>query len=162
MILLTFNSYAWADGAGNATTHGGLVGLNAGNTAFQIAPTGAAVSGPIINTAGQILAANEDIILYATLGTVANAAQLAADLHGPVGYITFNFAPASSNFDMLVAYSTGTNIDIADVHFATTGGSASTNGAAWTISASDMVQITGQSSLLTLGTHIGDIQFVHV
>ena len=146
---LTFNATAWD--AGNAAGNGALVEGD-----YAIAPSGPAVGQTIINH-GDLIGATTDVILYTTLGTVANAAQLAADLSGPAGYITFAASNAHT-FDMLVAYSDGSNIKIADVHFA--GGSTSTEG--MTIYASDMVQITGQSSLLTLGTHIGDIQFLHI
>ena len=113
-----------------------------------------------MSSTGFILTSPTDIILYSTLGTVNNAAQLAADLSGPVGYISFASATTSGGiYDMLVAYSNGTAINIADVQFHGNG-TADTEG--MTISASDMVSITGQTSLLTLGTHIADIQIVHV
>ena len=125
-------------------------------------PTGSALTGAIVSATGQPLTDNTDLICYTTLGTVANAAQLAADLSGPAGYFTLagtDMFASGKLYDMLVAYGTGTAINIADVQF-TGNGTGSTEGL--TINASDMVQLVGLTSLLNLGTHIADIQFVHI
>jgi hypothetical protein len=95
------------------------------------------------------------------ISTYANAAALQAQLTNPgVGDIMFfskSIGPAAGDrFHVLVAYSTGTQINIADVSlFNGTGATqvADTANPNITVSVSDLIDITGVSSLLSLNAH---------
>ena len=77
----------------------------------------------------------------------ANASDLAAGIEaGGIGNFLLGATPTIP-VDILVAYSTGTDINIADVHIHGT----SANTASDTITASDMVQLVGLTSLANLG-----------
>jgi hypothetical protein len=149
---LWFNPNSWDHGSGNgALVTGGLTDVSASLTTVGFTST---QNGSL--TGGQ-LTATTNFLLYSTLGTVPDAASLAADLSGPAGYIEFTTPTTSgTQYHMLVAFGDGSNIHIADVDFIGNG-SASTQG--MTIYASDMVELMGQSSLLTLGTHVADIVY---
>ena len=148
---INFNHSSWI-GTGNGA--GGNNHLVDGNLATVGAgPAG----GVIVNSSSQVLTGGEDLLIYNTLGNVANAAALAADLSSTLGSVQFGTATYNGNqYHMLVAYSTGAAIQIADVDFI---GNGSANTTHMTIYASDMVSITGQSNLLTFAAHVGDVHF---
>ena len=86
----------------------------------------------------------------------ANASDLAAGIEaGGIGNFLLGATPTIP-VDILVAYSTGADINIADVHIHGT----NANTASDTITASDMVQLVGLTSLANLGTN-SLISFVH-
>jgi len=157
--ILNFNHLSWfGSGSGN----GGYNHLVDGALA-TVGAAGAA-TGVIVNSTGQPLVAGENLMIYNTLGNVANAAALAADLGSTLGQIDFaNSGNSGHQYHMLVAYSTGTSINIADVDFISNGnlnlGTAIGTGTT-AIYASDMVSLAGQSNLLTFAAHVHDVVFV--
>jgi len=151
--ILNFNHSSWF---GSGSGAGGYNHLVDGNLA-TVGAAGAA-TGVIVNSTAQLLAAGENLAIYNTLGNVANAAALAADLSSALGDIAFGTATTSSHqYHMLFAYSTGSAINIADVDFV---GNSSASTSGMTIYASDMVSIAGQSNLLTFAAHVHDVVFV--
>jgi hypothetical protein len=148
---LFFDHSAWVgfgpSGAGGADylVNGDLATVGAGTA-----------TGVIASTTGQSLG-TANLVIYNTLGNVANAAALAADLSSTLGDVTFGTATDTGHqYHMLFAYSTGSAIQIADVDFIGNG-SAATHG--MTIVASDMVSLVGQNNLLTFAAHASDVHF---
>ena len=143
--------------------HSAWIGIGSGATGTDhlvngdLATVGAGTAtGVIASTTGQALG-TANLVIYNTLGNVANAAALAADLSSTLGDVTFGTATdAGHEYHMLFAYSTGTAIQIADVDFIGNG-SAATAGAF--IVASDMVSLVGQNNLLTFAAHVHDVHF---
>jgi hypothetical protein len=152
---LSFNVSAWNGSLVNGVTLAGITDTSAlGNTQLVTAP-GTTLAAP---TTGHTV----DLVLY-DITTEPNAQALAGAL--PTGDGNINLGTSLNNnaeIDMLVAYSTGIAINIADVHFVNTSGTATSNTANMHVFASDMVSIVGQTSLAALSANAGDIIFIHV
>jgi len=156
---LNFNVDAWNAGVGNGG--GGLTNLN---TMTSITASSALGNTVDIGAPGQVISSSADFIID-SIGTYANANALATALsQETIGNFVFGHNLSNSTIiDFLVAYNTGTGINIADVdlHNAS-GGNIKDTAAATTIFASDMVHLTGVTSLTDLGNHLSDIAFNYV
>jgi hypothetical protein len=148
---LQFNVNAWADGnAGN----GSLV-QGDGTT---VVSTGDA-NWSIINTVGGTLAAASNIVAFNTLGTVADANELASFIHGAGNFNLSALVANNSEVHMLVAYANQTGgVTISDVEFENESGAAQTNTSNMDIHVSDMANLVGVS-LSDLVIHNNDIHF---
>jgi hypothetical protein len=170
---LVFNVDAWNGGL--APTFGGLVN---GVTLTTIADTSATGSTLFLGTPGITLGTgggatatgHVDLILDGINdATFANAAALAAAIN-TTGVGNFILGAALSHghqVDLLVAYYTGTEVNIADVEIQNTNstGTITDTGATGVhVYASDMVSLVGVTSLSSLGTtaNAAHIAFDHI
>jgi hypothetical protein len=168
---LNFNVDAWNFGLN--TTHGDLVDgvaltpiadANAsGSTLFLGTPGITLGTGGGVTTSGHV-----DLILDGINdATFANAAALAAAIAttGVGNFILGTPLGNNHQVDLLVAYYTGTEVNIADVELQNSSGSTQTNTGAMThVYASDMISLVGVSSLTSLGTtaNAAHIVFDHI
>ena len=159
---LTFNVSAWVgvhlvDGASALANHA-ITDANASGSTVFLGTAGLTLGvGSAATTTGHV-----DLILDGiNAQNFANAAALAASIGTTgVGNFILGHAPTGGGVDLLVAYNTGTAVNIADVHISGT----STNTGADTVTASDMVSLVGVTSLASLGTtaNATHIVFDHV
>jgi hypothetical protein len=169
---LVFNVDAW--NGGFFPTHGGLVN---GVTLTAIADANASGSTVFLGTPGITLGTgggatttgNVDLILDGINdATFANAAALAAAIN-TTGVGNFFLGANLTNghqVDLLVAYYTGTEVNIADVEIQdVSGGTTANTGATGVhVYASDMISLVGVTSLTSLGTtaNAAHIVFDHI
>ena len=150
--VLTFNVSAWAGShlVDAASASNAAITDSSNLTATQYLGTPGIALGT--TSSGHV-----DLILDA-IQTFSSASQLAAAIGTlGVGDFILGAVPPSKGEDMLVAYSNGTDITIADVHV--TGSYADTGKD--TVTAYDMVHLVGITSLANLATNTV-IDFAHV
>jgi hypothetical protein len=140
--IVSFIFSAWGSG-GTVNGTGTELGLVQGDAATPVT-TGSAVLA---------LAASTNVVVD-SVATYANAAALASALTNSSGHFSFAGAGLAANDDahMLIAYSTGSSVDIADVEFDNTTSASQSDTAHLTVTASDMVQLVGVS-LAALTAH---------
>jgi hypothetical protein len=148
--IVSFIFSAWGSG-GTVNGTGTELGLVQGDAATPVT-TGSAVLGAL-QVAGTTLSASTNVVVD-SVATYANAAALASALTNSSGHFSFTGAGLAANDDahMLVAYSTGSSVDIADVEFDNTTTAGQSDTAHLTVTASDMVQLIGVS-LAALTAH---------
>jgi len=158
---------AWGTGANAAnatfTTFSGvgiplpalaILGLTQGDATTAVAAGADAVFNTPVNGGG-VIAAGTTVVEFTGTGE-PNANALAQYLHSAGGNIGFAGAglAAGSAAHILFAYSNGSYVNVADVEFVNTTGAAETSTDATNIvSASDMVHLTGVTSVAALDVH---------
>ena len=151
---LHFQASDWTQ-ANTANNIGGSdIGLvTVGISAFVHA--GDAVSINSVTTSGQAFTApGNNLIEIGGANTFANASTLANALQTSFDLKTGGLSNLN-DMHLLVAYSDGANIHIADVALYNTSGGATTNSIADHVYASDMVQLTGVNNFAALNGHLG-------
>ena len=156
---VTFDVLAWNSGG----HFGG--GLDDANSLGTIGATSTATAFNV-GIAGEHIDTSADVVLNSIPSSYTDAAALATALSTEtVGNFNLGTAlPHGDIIDILVAYNTGTGVNIADVELQNTnvGGSLTDTAASgMAVHATDLVSITG-IALTQLGLNLGDIQFTHV
>jgi hypothetical protein len=152
---LDFNVSAWAGGLPGAT---GVVGDLVGDNGKVVATGAAAMQ--LLTAPGAAINDGTNFVLYAVDGGLPNASSLASALGG-IGAINTTDA-ITANTHMLFAYTSGGDIKVADVDFASAiAAGGSTAGAK--IYVSDVADIvggnTGLNSMILLGINPADVHF---
>jgi len=148
--VVGFNVTAWGSG-GTVNVSGMELGLVQGDAATSVVVGGAALGS--VAAAGATLAANANVVVD-SVAIYANAAALASALSNSSGHLTFSGLGlwVGDDAHLLVAYSTGSSVNIADVKFDNTTSAAQADTANLTVTASDMAQLVGVS-LAALTAH---------
>ena len=148
--IVGFVFLAWGSG-GTVNGSGTELGLVQGDAATPVG-VGSAVLG-FLEAAGATLSASANVVVD-SVATYHNAAALASALMSSSGHFSFAGAGLSAKDDahVLIAYSTGSSVDIADVEFDNTTSASQSDTGHLTVTASDMVQLTGVS-LAALTAH---------
>jgi hypothetical protein len=148
--IIGFDFMAWGSG-GTVNGAGTELGLVQGDAETPVGVGGATLD--TVAAAGATLAANADLVEDG-VATYADAAALASALSSDSGYFLLagNGLAAHDEAHMLVAYSTGSSVNIADVLFDNTTSAAQVDTAHLTVTASDMAQLGGLS-LASLTAH---------
>jgi hypothetical protein len=148
--ILGFDFMAWGSG-GSVNGTGTELGLVQGDATTPVGVGSATLDS--VAVAGATLAANANVVEDG-VATYANATALASALSSDSGYLLLagNGLAANDEAHMLVAYSTGSNVNIADVMLDNTTSAAQVDTANLTVTASDMAQLAGVS-LTALTTH---------
>jgi hypothetical protein len=145
--VLEFKVAAWNGASAGifAAPKGDLVSLGG---AFVVQPGVAHLSAVWVNAGSNgSLNASDNVLLYAPAGaSVQNAQQLAALLHTAADAVMLpgSIMPGQ-NKHILVAYSTGQAVNIADVDLVDVGASNQSSTGNLNVYASDMVSLTGVS-----------------